>query len=108
MEFKRKSAPESTAVATATTTKKNAGSKESSSVWINFTVLLETKKGIRKLSTGVAADNLFKKIFGDEFKVSLEALNEEQINNIISKISFDGISINVVSPSEPAKFEDLF
>lgn len=91
----------------ATATSKKSG-KELSAVWINFQVVLQTKKGARKISSGIAADALFKRIFGDSFKETLEELSEEQLNNICSSISFENTTINVVAPSEESSYEDLF
>ena len=111
MEFKQKTSGDvpttTTKTAVATASKKNAA-KESSSVWINFSLNLETKAGTKKLSAGVAADTLFKRLFGDEFKEVLEKLSDEQIENITKKLSAESFTINIVAPSEPAKFEDLF
>ena len=108
MEFKRKAATEAaTTTKVATATSKKAG-KESATVWINFTLCLETKAGIKKVSSGIPADSLFKKLFGDSFTDILNDLEDAQIEAITEKLSAQDFSINIVTPSEPAKFEDLF
>lgn len=109
MAFERKAATgaasTTTKVATATSKKSN---KESASVWINFTLCLETKAGTKKVSSGIPADSLFKRIFGDAFTDVLNSLEDAQIESITEKLSAQDFSINLVTPSEPASFEDLF
>lgn len=110
MAFERKAATETAApatkVATATTSKKEV--KEGAAIWVNFNLVLQTKKGAKKISAGVAADSLFKKLFGDSFKQILEELSEEQLNTICNSVTFENLAINIVSPSEESSYEDLF
>ena len=109
MDFKQKKDGDApTTTTTAVATAKKSKETQQSVVWINFTLCLETKTGVKKISAGVAADSLFKRLFGDNFKEVLESLNEEQLETITKKISVTDFAINIVSPSEPAKFEDLF
>ena len=110
MAFERKAATETAApttkVATTATSKK---SKEAQAVtWINFTLILQTKKGEKKVSAGIPADAVFKKLFGDNFFQTLSTLTEEQLESICSKISVDNFAINLVTPTEENEFEDLF
>lgn len=107
MAFERKNAEAATSVATATA-KKSAKEVKEAAVWINFQVVLQTKKGAKKISAGVAADSLFKKLFGDSFKQVLEELSEEQLSNICNSVTFENAAINIVSPSEESSYEDLF
>lgn len=108
MAFERKSAaaPATTKVATATS--KKAGKESAATVWINFTLCLETKAGIKKVNSGVPADALFKRLFGDDFTNILNDLEDAQIESITEKLSAQDFSINIVLPSEPSSFEDLF
>lgn len=107
MAFERKSAAAPATTKAATATSKKAG-KESASVWINFTLCLETKAGTKKVSSGIPADSLFKKLFGEAFTDVLNDLEDAQIESITEKLSAQDFSINVVLPSEPSSFEDLF
>lgn len=110
MEFKRKAATGAATTTTkvATATSKKAGRESAATVWINFTLCLETKAGTKKVSSGIPADSLFKKLFGDAFTDILNDLEDAQIESITEKLSAQDFSINIVLPSEPASFEDLF
>ena len=105
MAFERKATAAITTASTATSKKSN---KESASVWINFTLCLETKAGIKKVNSGIPADSLFKKLFGEAFTDILNDLEDAQLESITEKLSAQDFSINLVTPSEPASFEDLF
>ena len=108
MAFERKTAAATTTAATASAATSKKSNKESAAVWVNFQVVLQTKKGARKISSGIAADSLFKRVFGEDFKEILESLNEEQLSNVVNSIAFENVAINIVTPSEEASYEDLF
>ena len=112
MEFKQKTVEDvptttpTTKVATATS--KKAGKDTAANVWVNFTLCLETKAGIKRVSSGIPADAVFKRLFGDDFLEVLNGLSEEKLESITKKLSAENFAINIVTPSKPAKFEDLF
>ena len=103
MDFKQKPVEGTTP---ATTTKK-LNKENQSLTWINFQVSLNTTTGLKKISSGIAADMLFKKLFGEGWEQEIASLSEDQLKNIASKIEFSDLTINIVTPSAPAKFEDL-
>ena len=105
MAFERKAAsPETTAVATA----KKVGSKETSLVWFNFSVSIQTKKGLKKISAGIAVDSLCKKLFGDGWEGEIASLTTEELQNIAEKLEVSEPTINVVVPAEKSSYKDLF
>ena len=108
MAFERKAAGAASPTTKVATTTSKKSNKESASVWVNFTLCLETKAGTKKVSSGIPADSLFKKLFGDAFTDILNDLEDAQLEAITEKLSAQDFSINIVLPSEPAAFEDLF
>lgn len=106
MAFERKSVAPTTTAATATA--KKAGSKETSLVWFNFSVSIQTKKGLKKISAGIAVDSLCKKLFGDGWEEEIASLTTEELQNIAEKLEVSEPTLNVVAPTEKSSYKDLF
>lgn len=108
MAFERKTAAATTTATASATTSKKAGKESNALIWINFSVTVTTKKGDKRMTAGIPADAIFKKLFGESFLEIIGALDDTQLESIANAITFKDTSINIVTPAEEASFEDLF
>lgn len=108
MAFDRKATAATTTAATATTAVNKKGSKDTSLVWFNFAITIQTKKGLKKTSAGISLDALCKKLFGDDWEEEIASLSEEELQNMAQKLEIVDPTINVVAPPEKSSYKDLF